>query len=284
MQCRHELERESRILLQIMLKHPHHIQKLPLNEVALYKEDLNVNVFVKKLALKIVHYMSDNGWLALLEDQYYFTQKGREWVAQFIYFLNLEDQPIEEPSPSSRADLTKFKPTHSIASRAQQVKHISDSEFGPLLKLFNRQRNIEHKYLSQEHLQAGQKLFGFFAKSKLQPNVTMNWERIASAPQPHYTGQQTQTGFAEATYMARKQLYEGLAHVGEEYAAILVEICLFGNGLEATEKSFNWPARSGKLMLTMALDKLVSYYGMDKKPANRNKYLSWAMSDFKAEI
>lgn len=277
MPCKKELEREARIILQIMLKKPHLIKKLPLGEVALYKNKTTQLVFVRKIPQILIEYMNKNKWLKLKDGTYKHTEAGRVWVSEFIYFLDLDKQ-----ANKLRQQVDNHSPQSSIQEKTlKQVPNMAlclDDEASPILKLFNRQRNVAHRYLNEIHLQAGQKLFKLFVSANLQPHITMDWDRLKSVPQNHYMGSKD-SGFSEQAYIARRQLYESLAHVGEEFSTILVEICLFGNGLEATEKAMHWPARSGKLLLTMALDRLAEYYqlNLDNKPSN--KYLAWMKND-----
>lgn len=275
MPCKNELEREARIILQTMLKKKHMIKKLPMGEVALYRQSVDQWVFVKKLPEIIVEHMHKNKWLKLADKIYLHTDKGQNWLAEFIYFLDLTGKP--DPQTRSEPLDNVLKQGISL-NRTAKVLAKNDDDYAPILKLYNRQRHMQHKYLNDIHVQAGQRLFENFVSSNLQPNVTMNWEKLSSAPQPHYTGAKD-AGFGERLYIARKQLYEALKHVGEDFAVILVEVCLFGNGLEASEKSLGWPARSGKLLLTMALDKLAEYFKLDFAQKPNRKYLAWAAHD-----
>ena len=282
MPCEKELEREIRIILQTMLKRAHFIKKLPFDEVALYNEQAGQAVFVKKLPLNLVEFMKQHGWLKFIDGVYRHTAAGQAWLSEFIYFVDLDAEqgaktellrrktPNAMPRPADRSGLSAMAGLQA------------DQDYAPLLKLYNRQRNIAHKYLNETHLRAGQKLFDQFVKANLRPNVTMNWENLQSVKQNHHMGL-VQDGYSETTYIARRELYESLAHVGQEFAAILVEVCLFGNGLEATEKAMNWPARSAKLLLTMALDRLAEHYQL--MPTNRpmNKYLAWLAVDMNTE-
>ncbi|NRA86216.1 MAG: hypothetical protein HRU28_02235 [Rhizobiales bacterium] len=271
MRCKKELERESRIILQTMLKSTNYIKQLPFNEMALYKLRLGNTTFVKKLDIELVEYMQRNGWLKPDGEKYIYSEKGKKWVLKFIYFWDLN---VNE----EMKNVDMF--SASIGKKANAAYVELKGDYSPILKLYNRQKNLNNKYLVEQHVQAGQKLFKLFSKANLQPNITMNWDKLESVPQNHYTGEKEQP-FGEQVYIARKQLYESLAYVGEEYAAILVEICLFANGLEATEKAMNWPARSGKLLLTMALDKLAKHYKISTAEVKNNKYLSWAKDDFR---
>ena len=49
--------------------------------------------------------------------------------------------------------------------------------------------------------------------------------------------------------------------LGEGLAEIAVRTCCFGEGLEQSEKRMGWAARSGKVVLRIALQRLVRHYG-----------------------
>lgn len=249
-----------------------------MGELALYKVQENTNLFVKKLPPKLIEFMFEHKWLKLNDKIYAATDLGRNWVSEFIYFLDLKP----ENEVHSEVDKNRISGRQEVNNLAISMSHAVvqtfDQEYSPIIKLYNRQRNIAHKYLTDIHLQAGQKLFETFITANLQPNVTMNWENLQSVRQSHYTGGKQAT-YSETVYSARRQLYASLLHVGEEFAAILVEICLFGNGLEATEKAMNWPARSGKLLLTMALDRLAEHFQIIPSEPKIGRYLAWALPD-----
>ncbi len=65
----------------------------------------------------------------------------------------------------------------------------------------------------------------------------------------------------------RQKLRKTLNAVGEDLADILIIVCCQLSGLEEAEKVMQWPRRSGKLVLKIALARLAQYYGW--QPANR---------------
>ncbi len=285
MPCEIELERESRILLQIMIKRPHFIRKLPFDQLALYRvqgSSANQCNFLKTIDKTIVSYMCDKQLLKLDGNKYYHTLKAEDWLGKFLYFVNIErNRDVDK----KRSAYTSSKDTDNQKRSSHYPIHDvgkSDKDYAPILKLYNRQRNIEQKYLTKIHVEAAEQLFAEFIAANLQPKLTFSWDNISVAPQTHYTGSKM-FEYSEKIMTARKTLYDSLHYVGEDFCAILVEICLFGNGLENTEKNFKWPARSGKLLLTMALDKLAEFYGIDVRQSNERKYLGWIESEFRHE-
>ena len=112
-------------------------------------------------------------------------------------------------------------------------------------------------HLTDRQFDAGEKLRGDWERANLAPSVTMSWDaapmsgRRRSAPAFNATEAQ----------IAAKQRFEGaIKYLGNDLSDIAWRIICGGEGVPAAEKNLGWPARSGKLVLKIALDRLADFY------------------------
>ena len=61
---------------------------------------------------------------------------------------------------------------------------------------------------------------------------------------------------------ARQRFDAAVASAGPGLSDILWRVVCAGEGMRAAETALGWPARAGKLVLGLALDRLVLYYRM----------------------
>jgi hypothetical protein len=87
--------------------------------------------------------------------------------------------------------------------------------------------------------------------------------------------------FTETMIAARQNVQQALNAVGPEFAGLLLDICCFLKGLEDVERERAWPARSGKVVLQLALARLARHYGYSAQargPA-RTRVRTWLSDD-----
>lgn len=122
----------------------------------------------------------------------------------------------------------------------------------PLGWLFSR------GHVSRKQFDAGEKLRFDWERAELAPRVTMDWNaapvtrvRSGANPRPDPTSAQID---------ARRRFDEAIAYAGPGLADILWRIVCAGEGMRQAETALGWPARAGKLVLSLALDRVAAYY------------------------
>lgn len=102
---------------------------------------------------------------------------------------------------------------------------------------------------------AGEALRSDFERAQLAPRTTMRWEpvRVRGGGEAGLTPTERQ--------IAAKARFDGaLAAAGRGLADILWRVVCAGESVPHAEKALNWPVRSGKLVLRLALDRVADFY------------------------
>lgn len=112
--------------------------------------------------------------------------------------------------------------------------------------------------VSQRQYDAGERLRADWERAQLAPRVTMAWDaapvargRGGSTGEPDVTGAQID---------AKRRFDDAIAHAGPGLADILWRVVCAGEGMRNAETALGWPARAGKLVLTIALDRIADHY------------------------
>lgn len=105
---------------------------------------------------------------------------------------------------------------------------------------------------------AGERLRADYERAGLGARVTMRWD--AAPPGKSRDG----TRAADASLAridAHRRFHAALDAAGPGLADICWRVICAGEGIGSAEKGLGWPARSGKLVLGLALDRLARFYG-----------------------
>jgi hypothetical protein len=114
------------------------------------------------------------------------------------------------------------------------------------------------RHVSARQLEAGERLRGDYERASLGPRVTMGWNPAPSASRrrgSHEPLDPTLAGIA-----AKRRFDAAVAAAGSGLADVLWRVVCAGEGLPVAERALGWPARSAKLVLGMALDRLADHY------------------------
>jgi hypothetical protein len=110
-------------------------------------------------------------------------------------------------------------------------------------------------HLSDRLLDAGEALRADYERAQLSPNVTMRWDpvRVKSTGDRGLSASERQ--------VAARQRFDGaIKAAGRGLEDILWRVVCAGEALPEAEKTLGWPARSGKLVLRIALERVAEFY------------------------
>lgn len=128
----------------------------------------------------------------------------------------------------------------------------------PLTMLARRKDGNGKAFLDSELVQAGERFREDFELAQMGPRVTQNWDRFLTTGDQ--TGFGSGSGLAEGPTAARDRVLAALNDLGPGLGDIIMRCCCFLEGLEAAEKRMGWSARSGKVVLRIALQRLRRHY------------------------
>ena len=115
-------------------------------------------------------------------------------------------------------------------------------------------------HLNDRQFAAGERLRADWERADLAPSITMRWDPVR--PGAHCGGGERDLTPGERQLAAKRRFDGAIAAAGPGIADILWRVVCAGEGVPAAEKALAWPARSGKLVLELALDRVAGFYGM----------------------
>ncbi len=101
---------------------------------------------------------------------------------------------------------------------------------------------------------AGEALRAAYEAAALGARVTMNW----GAVRVDGTEAPVEPGVRQLS--AKRRFDEAIAAVGPGLADVLWRVVCAGEGMAEAERALSWPARSGRVVLTLALDRLAAHF------------------------
>lgn len=110
-------------------------------------------------------------------------------------------------------------------------------------------------HLDDRLFDAGERLRADFERAQLAPSITMRWDvvRIRGGGGEGLTPTERQ--------IAAKARFDGaMAAAGKGLSDVLWRVACGCEALPDAERALEWPARSGKLVLKLALDRVADFY------------------------
>ncbi|MGB9317795.1 MAG: DUF6456 domain-containing protein [Pseudolabrys sp.] len=179
-----------------------------------------------------------------------------------------------------------FRAQHLVLSQRQividlgRVSVVVDEIESPISWLARRRGRDGRPLIEVHQFQSGERLRADFTRALLMPRTTSNWSNPLAAAR-HGGGTERADSLTETIVAARQRVRHALDAVGPEFSGLLVDVCCFLKGLEGIERERAWPARSGKIVLQLALDRLARHYGYASQTRGpvRAKVRTWLADD-----
>ena len=128
----------------------------------------------------------------------------------------------------------------------------------PLAVLARRKDRDGRPFLDDDLVQAGERLREDFELAQLSPRSTRCWDS-------YLTGSERGGGAEDSTRDrvpadARERVAVALRALGPGLGDVALRCCCYLEGLETAERRMGWSARSGKIVLRIALQRLKAHY------------------------
>jgi len=170
---------------------------------------------------------------------------------------------------------TSIKPENNSDYTPPKMKSaIGES---PIEWLSKRKTADGRPYIDKQELNAAMQLYADFERGQMQVSFGQNWDRFLDNV---YSSTPSKIEDARAysidkTTSAKKRFSDAITYLGYGLGNAVVRTVCQRHTLETLEKEMQWPARSGKAILKIALYQLSVFYGMRKNDRNIGKIKVW---------
>lgn len=190
--------------------------------------------------------------------KYGITTAGRAWLKRALAAAQSEGQGGAEAAASfagqHREDGERLVASGDGAIGPIRV-NLCES---PIAWLARRRGPDGEAFLAPEEVEAGERLREDWEAAQMGPRVAQDW-RAFLVPRD---GPPRFRGSADGPSAARDRVGRAMAELGPGLADVALRTCCFVEGLETTERRMGWSARSGKVVLKIALQRLAAHYGI----------------------
>lgn len=181
---------------------------------------------------------------------------------------------VEGASANKGPGLAEAQSPFGEQHRSWDERHVAEggetrrvrynSAESPVTVLARKRDRDGNPFLTIDHVQAAERLREDFELAQMGPRITQNWEKFLTGnDRGSFKGG---GGLAQGPGLARDRVAAALAELGPGLGDVALRVCCFLEGIEMTEKNMGWAARSGKIVLKIALERLVRHYAEVRNP------------------
>jgi len=203
-----------------------------------------------------------NEWIACASSgrvaRYRITATGRTALRRLLADETARRQGMaDEAAPFAEQHRSWGERDVAEDGRAEPRRMRCNMAESPVTALARRKDKDGKPFLSAELVTAAERLREDFELAQMGPKVAQNWERFLTGG--------TRGGFSASDPLrgpegARARVAAALRDLGPGLGDTALRVCCYLEGLEATERRMGWSARSGKIVLRIALQRLARHY------------------------
>ncbi|CUJ24601.1 DUF6456 domain-containing protein [Cognatishimia activa] len=186
--------------------------------------------------------------------RYQITAEGRAELARLMAFQSNARSGFGD-------DQVAFEAASADQSQKRRVRFSTHES--PVAVLARRKDKGGQPFLGQDLVAASERLREDFELSQIGTAVSQNWDRFLTAGTTGHHGSSYPKG-----QNAQTRLNAALEMLGEGLSDVALRCCCHQEGMESVEKRLGWPARSGKVVLRIALTRLCHHYANQASDAH----------------
>jgi hypothetical protein len=171
-------------------------------------------------------------------------------------------------------------------ARPRRAAAASVREYETALRWLRRRSGKgERAPLTEAQFAAGERLAADFGHAQLRPRTTADWSAAAPSVRVRRSAPGAGVEMSDRAVAARQRLNAALDAVGPELAGVLLDVCCFEVGLEATGRAARWPRGAARVVLDLALTRLARHYGLiAPEPPASGRLRHWGDTDYRPTL
>jgi hypothetical protein len=209
---------------------------------------------IMRVSAVMVEEFRARGWIAsrgTTPATFAITGAGEDWLA---------GSGVPDPFGALQQKLVQVS---MMTPDGERIVTVNEME-SPIARLRMRGQ------ITPVQFEAGERLRQDFTLAGLMPRLCAD----LTAPISNSARGGKSAPMTEKLIAARQRFRLAMASVGPGLSDLLFDVCCHLKGLERVEATNEWPVRSAKVVLQIALDRLAGHYGIATRPS-RHRIRTW---------
>ncbi|SDW48218.1 hypothetical protein SAMN05444358_101953 [Ruegeria halocynthiae] len=207
---------------------------------------------------RIAQALALNDWISCDNpgriSRYRISTSGRSALSHLI--AEAENRARTQNEFGMAESQTSFQPANAGLAKQPRVRYSTVES--PLVALARRRDRDGKPFLDETLVGAGERLREDFELAQIGPQITQNWDRFLTGGGRGEFVSDAHIGCGASG--ARDRVARALTDLGPGLSDVALRCCCYLEGLELAEKRMGWSARSGKIVLRIALQRLKRHY------------------------